>query len=182
MLLLGCRPKGRYTEQHDVFFSVGKTIADLVPEIVAFWPEVKGIIHVDAWRQVTQIDGYNIAVADKSEEPAKDELCDLRLYFINLGGYRKNEFEEYHYKTVVVAPTKAMAIKQAKETVFYKHTGFKGAPSHIDDKYGIDVDDLWDIKEILSPAVKSKYNISITPASSIKEDELHLGYFKLDKL
>ena len=44
-----------------------------------------------------------------------------------------------------VGADKAAAIMQAKKTAFYKHTGFVGAPSHVDDKYGVDVDDLHEI-------------------------------------
>jgi Domain of Unknown Function (DUF1543) len=31
MILLGCRPKGRHTEQHDIFFGIGNELADLKP-------------------------------------------------------------------------------------------------------------------------------------------------------
>ena len=55
---------------------------------------------------------------------------------------KENEFEEYHYKVLTVAQNKAEVIKKAKATSFYKHCGFKGATSHIDDKYGVDVDDI----------------------------------------
>ena len=69
-----------------------------------------------------------------------------RLFFINLGGYKENEFEEYHYKMLTACEDKSVAIQAAKQTAFYKHTGFKGATSHIDDKYGVDVDDILRLK------------------------------------
>ena len=105
-----------------------------------------------------------------------------KLFFINLGGYKENEFEEFHYKMLAVAGDKGVAIQQAKQTVFYKHTGFKGAESHVDDRYGIDVDDVYEISDILSISVKEQYAIKLSKQLSIQEDELHLGYFKLDKL
>ncbi len=182
MLLLGCRPKGRHTEQHDVFFTIGTSIKDVVPKIVAFWPEAKGVIHVDAWREVTYIDGHQISVESCGFPSTVLQETTTKLYFINLGGYRQNEFEEYHYKMLVVDADKGSAIKQARQTAFYRHTGFKGAESHIDDKYGIDVDDMYEIKDILSRDVKEKYRITISASGVNKEDELHLGYFKLDKL
>ena len=49
----------------------------------------------------------------------------------------------------------------------------------MDDKYGIDVDDLYQIEDILSPTQKELYEIVLTPAEGLPEDELHLGYFKL---
>ncbi len=105
-----------------------------------------------------------------------------KLFFINLGGYKPGEFEEYHYKMLVAATGKGMAIQQAKQTAFYKHTGFKGATSHIDDKYGIDVDDVDEINDILPAHLKEKYAILLSPAEHTHTDEMVLGYTMLDKL
>ena len=85
-------------------------------------------------------------------------------------------------KVVVVAKTKAEAIKKAKQTTFYKHCGFKGAESHIDDKYGIDVDDIHNIEDILSDKFKSQYRLKITKTNTNSEDEKHIGYLKIDKI
>ncbi|MEO7531829.1 MAG: DUF1543 domain-containing protein [Sediminibacterium sp.] len=178
MLLLGCKPKGRYTEQHDIFFGAGNSLKDLVPDILSFWPEPPKI-HIDAWRQVTEVDGYSIRLVTKEKNIAKKNG---QLFFLNLGGYKEKEFEEYHYKMLVVANDKAAAIQQAKASAFYKHTGFKGADSHIDDKYGVDVDDLYEIEDILPASIKEKYSIVILPATNIIQDEWHLGYTKLSSL
>lgn len=48
MLMLGCKPKGRFTEQHDIFFGIGNSLKDLIPQMKIFWPEAKGQIHIDA--------------------------------------------------------------------------------------------------------------------------------------
>ena len=175
MLLLGCKPKGRHTEQHDIFFGIGNSLADLKPAIKTFWPDA-GPIHIDAWREVNVVDGFNIRVIPKAL--AGTGVNSYHLFFLNLGGYRKNEFEEYHYKMLNVATEKASAIKASMQTAFYKHTGFKGATSHIDDKYGVDVDDLYVIDELLTKATKEKYAIEITSSAVDDEDVLHLGYFK----
>src|SRR5690606_6603427 len=112
------------TEQHDMFFAIGEQMKDLVPAIKAFWPEAKGDIHVDAWREVTQVGGYQVQVMPRIEE-ASGAPAENKLFFLNLGGYKPNEFDEFHYKLLAVAPDKAGAVKQAKQTAFYKHTGFK---------------------------------------------------------
>ena len=41
----------------------------------------------------------------------------LKLFFLNLGGYKEGDFEEYHYKVVTVAKSKAEAIKKAKKNL-----------------------------------------------------------------
>ena len=176
MILIGCSPAGRHIEQHDIFFGIGNNIRDVIPDVIAFWPETKGKVHFDAWREVNKVDGFQIKVLDKPGISSSTQL-----FFINLGGYKKDEFEEFHYKMIVAASEKGEAIKQAKQTAFYKHTGFKGAESHIDDKYGIDVDDIYAIREVLPAGVKEKYSLQIDPApDSMPDDEIHLGYFRLD--
>lgn len=179
MIMLGCTPKGRLTEQHDIFFGIGESLKELVPEMKAFWPEAKGKIHIDAWQKITQVDGYTIEVVSKETETATSE----KLFFLNLGGYKEGEFEEYHYKALVVAKTKGEAIKKAKKTTFYKHCGFKGGgESHIDDKYGVDVDDIHKIEDILPEKCKAQFRLKITPTNTTFEDEKHIGYVKISKL
>lgn len=182
MLLLGCKPKGRHTEQHDIFFSAGELLKDLVPDMQAFWPDA-GKIHIDAWRTVTEADGYAIELVPKNDQSSTSvDTNSPQLFFINLGGYKENEFEEFHYKMLVVGKDKGEAIQKAKETAFYKHMGFTGAVSHIDDKYGVDVDDLYEIEEILPAHIKEKYTLRITLNDRIHKDEWVLGYTKLSSL
>lgn len=181
MLLLGCTPAGRHIEQHDIFFTISPELPGVIPAIIDFWREAEGDIHVDAWREVTNVDGYRIEIAS-NDDTVKVEEKRERLYFINLGGYKQNEFEEFHYKMIAVAPEKGDAIRQSKQTAFYKHTGFKGAESHVDDKFGIDVDDVYNIEDILPEEIKKKYRILISREGIDEEDELHLGYFTLEKL
>ena len=180
MVLIGCTPKGRHIEQHDIFFGIAENIKALVPAIIDFWPEAEGKMHIDGWRQVNNVDGYSITVVPK--ETARVQNDAPQLFFLNLGGYKPNEFEEYHYKMLSAASNKGLAIQQAKQTAFYKHTGFKGAESHIDDKYGVDVDDVYAIEDILPPAMKEQYTLQIIKQDDVPEDELHLGYFIFSRL
>jgi len=174
MIMLGCKPAGRHTEQHDIFFALATSLKETIPHVKAFWPEAKGNIHLDAWREVNHVAGYRVSVVPKNTEPAEH-----KLFFINLGGYKAGEFDEPHYKLLVVAPNLASATQQAKKTAFFKHTGFSGANAHIDDKYGVDVDDIYEIEDILPISFQEKYSLSVQPMEELPEDEIHLGYFKL---
>ena len=177
MLLVGCTPPGRYIEQHDVFFGIGERVKDLVPAVIAFWPQAEGKLHFDAWREVSRVNGHTVRIIAAGEKEINDAA---KLFFINLGGYKQNEFEEFHYKMIIAASDKSEAIGISKKTAFFRHTGFKGADSHIDDKYGIDVDDIFEIKDILPEEIKQQYRIVVTnEENSHAEDEIHLGYFKL---
>jgi len=176
LLILGCKPEGRNTEQHDAFFGIGDSLAGLLPQIKQFWPGTK--LHIDSWREVTSVDGFSISIVPKSETTTEN-----KLFFLNLGGYKPEDLEEYHYKLLSVANTKTDAIQAAKKTAFYLHTGFTGATSHIDDKYGVDVDDVYEIADILPESIKTKYSLLIEKkAGFLREDELQIGYVTLRSL
>ena len=176
MIIIGGRPAGRHIEQHDVFFGIGTELKDLYPEVDLFWPEIAGRWHIDSWREVSFVDGYEITIVERGKTTVSDSAN--RLYFINLGGYKENDLEEYHYKLLAVGADKGSAVKMARQTAFYKHTGFKGATSHIDDKYGIDVDDLYELKDILPSSMKKRFELRVMPAQTGNEDLLHIGYVK----
>lgn len=57
MVLLGSKAPGRHVEQHDFFFGIASALRDLVGEIKLFWPEAGDKIHIDAWREVTAVEG-----------------------------------------------------------------------------------------------------------------------------
>lgn len=180
MVLLGCTPKGRYTEQHDVFFGIGKDLKSMVPDMIDFWPEAKGKIHIDAWQEVTQVGNFEVKIVAQQD---KTELCSERIFFLNLGGYQKNVFEELHYKFLLAVSSKAEAIKAAKQTDFYKQMSFgKAGLSHIDDHYGVDVDDVFDIEDVLSEKMKAMYAIQLHKTTTLKTDEMNLGYLPIHKL
>ena len=179
MLLLGSKAPQRNVEQHDYFFGIAANLKELIPEIKTFWPEAGNTIHIDAWRMVTAVDGYQVQVIEKSKQviPSSE-----KLFFINLGGYQAGKLEEQHYTILLAQPDRALAILQAKKTIFYKTNSITGAASHIDEKYGIDVDDVYRIEDILMPLQKEKYQLLITPVADLPDDEIHLGYLTLTKL
>ncbi len=179
MTIIGCRPAGRLTEQHDVFFGLGEQLADLVPQINAFWPEVKGKFHIDSWREVSKVGDYAITVIDQSAANHKE----LGLFFFNLGGYHPQEMEEFHHKKLVVAPNLAVAQQAIKNSAFYKNYNFPGAVSHIDDKYGLDIDESYNVSELIRAEDKLCYGLQMTIAPKDQpEDELHIGYLPLKNI
>lgn len=180
MLLLGCKPPGRHTEQHDVFFGIAPSLNQLVPEIKAFWAEPDKI-HIDAWREVNFVDGYQISIVPKNTA-VEAATHQPKLFFVNLGGYLPNRFEEQHYILLTVKANQAAALSEAKHTEFFKHNHFDGANSHVDDKYGVDVDDLHHVEDILSSTQKAAYSIALQPTTETVTDPIHLGYLKLSVL
>ena len=191
MVQLGGRPKGRLIEQHDMFFGVADELIELIPAINEHWPEVKNKWHVDSYRAVTRVGGYRIDwvsqdESDSANENQADDATNLKLFFINLGGYLPDDFEEYHHKLLIVAPSQAEAIKQAKQSDFYKKYSFKdkdtpfNAASHIDDKHQVDIDEIYDVNELL-PAGSLQITADTTDVPPI-EDKSYIGYLSIKNL
>jgi len=181
MILLGCKPPGRHVEQHDVFFGIAASLNELLPEMEDFWPEPDKL-HIDAWREVNFVEGYHVGIQPRAAWEKQSKTGDSRLFFINLGGYQPFKFEEQHYMLLTVKADRAAAMKEAKRTLFFQTNHFAKATSHIDDKYGIDVDDLYEIEDILTANQKAEYRITLTPTDSETADEIHLGYLKFSAL
>jgi hypothetical protein len=206
-ILLGCKPKGRNVEQHDVFFGVAKNVDGLSDDIKMFWYETiiseltdavkKSIpsadtgsiekdllsslsrrdkVHIDAWMKVQYVDGYKVNIRKKTEIKTPDH--GLKLYFINLGGYKENEFEEYHKKLFAVAPTVSEALGKVMNTNFMieyspESLGLAGS-AHLDDQFKIDfdADDIICVSDTLGDA----YDLELEAVSEHPENEMTVGY------
>ncbi|MFN3530395.1 MAG: DUF1543 domain-containing protein [Bacteroidia bacterium] len=177
--LIGCTPAGRHTEQHDVFAGIAPSLEALVPEMKAFWPEAQGKLHLDAWREVKQVDGYDVKLLAKGSKTA---AALKQLWFVNLGGYQSGWFEELHCKLLLVASSKAEAVAKAKKSDFYQQMSIKGGASHIDDQWLVEADEVLPVTSLLSARAAAEWDLVLEPATQLREDELHIGYFKISKL
>ncbi|WP_440464221.1 DUF1543 domain-containing protein [Psychrobacter sp. ASPA161_6] len=187
MVQLGGRSKGRLIEQHDMFFGVANQVSELIDDINHHWPEVKNKWHIDSYRAITKIGNHSIKLV---ESAIRDSNNGLKLFFINLGGYQQGSFEEFHYKLLIVAATQADAVKQAKQSAFYKEFTFKNkdspfdAASHIDDKFAVDIDDIYNVNDLIS-----NVQILIEPIphdshelANTDDDKEYVGYLSIKNL
>lgn len=172
-VILGATTTGRNIEQHDVFFGIAESVEDLHSEIKNFWKFTK--LHIDCYQEVKFADGYELKIVEKTSE-----ISDNQLFFVNLGGYKSGHFEEFHEQHLMVGKSLAEVIKKVKKTRFYKTMGFKNAPSHVDDQHGVDIDDIYNVNDLLSKETKEKYSI-ILEKSEIENQEnvMKIGYFKI---
>ena len=177
-IILGATPPGRNTEQHDIFFGIAENLKDLIPDMKKFWIEAKGKIHIDAYKEVQFVDGFEVKIVEKNSE-----LIDNHIFFINLGGYKRGQFEELHEQILMVDQSMSKIIRRVKKTEFYKTMGFPEAVSHIDDKHGVDIDDIFKVTDILPEKMKEKYSIILEKSEEEnQENSTHIGYLKLSKL
>lgn len=147
LIVLGGKPEGRNIEQHDVCFGVGENVEELIPLMKRHWP-IK--LHLDSYTAVEEVDGFRVKIG-----PEKPPTQDEKLFFINLGGYKPNDLEEYHKKLVIAAKDLDEAKKIAKQDGFFSEgLTDPDTMTHIDDRmtlFGFDVDDAMLLNEILEP-------------------------------
>ena len=188
MIQLGGRPKGRLIEQHDIFFGVANTVSELITDINSHWPEVKNKWHIDSYRAITKVDDYAIKLVESSNQVENNHA--LKLFFINLGGYQQGSFEEFHYKLLIVAANQAEAIKQAKQSEFYKQFTFNdkaspfNAASHIDDKFEVELDDIYNVNDLISNVeiIIEPIARALDDSLNVVEDKDYVGYLSIKNL
>lgn len=206
MLKIGARPQGRLIEQHDVMFVIANSLSETIESVNQHWPAVKNNWHLDAWREVKRVGDYQILLSIGSFSKdgwSKDNiLADDRvdnkldsqgkqLYFVNLGGYLPGQFEEFHYKTLVVAETLGKATAQVKKTAFYQDYTFDNvdiaksgmATSHVDDKHQLDLDDIHCVADLLPNDVALTIQLLTEhEKNQLPDDALHIGYLSLKQI
>ena len=188
MVQLGGRPKGRLIEQHDVFFGVANQMSELIDDINNHWPEVNNKWHIDSYRAITKVGNHTIKLIESNNQVENDN--GLKLFFINLGGYQQGSFEEFHHKLLIVADNQTDAIKQAKQSEFYQQFTYKdkdtpfNAASHIDDKFEVDIDDIYNVNDLVSniqiliePMIHNSHELA-----NADEDKEYVGYLSIKNL
>jgi hypothetical protein len=133
-VLLGGKPEGWTIETHNMFFGVDSNPEGegLYPAIKRFWPAPPRI-HIDAYTIIERIGNVRITPV-RMNDPVSSE-GDLRLFFVNLGGYRAEVHEEFHKKLFIVARNEAHAKEIAKRDPFF--TEYDVSP-HVDDTQALD--------------------------------------------
>ncbi|HEX4338299.1 MAG TPA: DUF1543 domain-containing protein [Polyangiaceae bacterium] len=96
------------TELHDVVFVCGEAIEETYDALLAAWFGSPRGLHIDSWIELDVVDGYRISLAEAPR------VCEDRLYFVNLGAYRRDEFTELHANRFLVARSAADAKLRAK--------------------------------------------------------------------
>lgn len=107
MFYIGGDFRNANIELHDVRFSLGKTPQDCYDDLRKQWWGTPSSLHIDSWAEITHADGYDVMLSAKPFEGKE------KLYFLNMGGYNSEDFEEVHKNILVVAETQQEAIKKS---------------------------------------------------------------------
>ena len=134
-VFLGGRAYKCNIELHDVVFTLGEKIEDTYTDLLTKWFGLPDRLHIDSWVDLNIVEGYRISLSKKKNKSPK------KLYFVNLGAYEKNRFEELHESKFMVDESKMNVKKRAKELLLVGKEQV-----HLDDLY--DVDDCIEIKKV----------------------------------
>ena len=97
-VILGGHAPGCLVELHDVRFVAGESIEACLPELGRQWFGTRKGLHIDAYMAVRAVDGWSVTLVNEPPEPRPEGL-----WFVNLGGYRRNLMAELHHAGLVVA-------------------------------------------------------------------------------
>lgn len=117
MIGIGGNTKKSNIEVHDIQFVTAEKFEDTYKVLDERW--YGDNLHIDSYKELTEIDGYKIDVGGESDE---------ELFLVFYGGINPNMFGEAHAMTFVIAETEEAARIQAKELMGnYEHM------NHIDE-------------------------------------------------
>ena len=161
-VFLGGRAHKCNTELHDVVFTLGEKIEDTYNDLLGKWFGLPDRLHIDSWVDLNIVEGYKISLSKKKNKSNK------KLYFVNLGAYEKNKFEELHESKFMVDVNKINVKKRAKELLLLGKEQV-----HLDDLY--DVDDCIEIDKV------SDFYIVLRKSTKPQKSEFNNGYHPIPK-
>jgi hypothetical protein len=151
-------------ELHDIRFSMGETAEDCYEDLRRQWWGTPKTLHIDSWGKIEQADGYDIAL---SETPFSGPET---LFFLNLGGYRSEEFEEVHKNILVVAETKHKAIHKGLTGIRHWNLPHRDAI--------FEVEKVISVSQILQ---EKGLHLHLTPAALVKPFVWKSKYLRINQ-
>lgn len=161
MVLVGGHTSTSNLEVHDMRFVTGATLQDTYETLQSEWWGDPDTLHIDGWADVTQIDGFDVSLS-----PEKYSGAD-KLYFINLGGYVPDLFDEVHKNVLAVAKSLPLARQKAKDSVAHWTQPHK--------------DTEFEIEKILPLAKVGGYHIHLTRSQNPVPFSFRCAYSPISK-
>lgn len=162
VVCLGGRAPGCNVELHDVVFATGTRIEATHEQLLDQWFGQPEGLHIDAWARVDRIAGYRVRLAST---PAGD---DLRLYFINIGGYAPGELWERHAYALYPGHSAAEVKRRARQELLVG-------------RESVHRDDLYDIDDVLEVRTAGNWHIHLEADPDAGDPAVINGYFPIPR-
>ena len=116
IVVLGGRSLKSNIEIHDVRWVIGESIEDTFPMLRKQWLGKISGLHIDSYKCIKYVDGYEIVISKSNKNILiSPKTEDLKLWFVNLGGYNPRKMYEEHEFNIIVAKKAIEAKKKAKK-------------------------------------------------------------------
>jgi len=163
VVCLGGRAAGSRVELHDVAFAVGTDIESTHEQLLDQWFGEPDGLHIDAWARVEQVPGFRVQL---STSPTNG---DMRLFFVNIGGYAPGELWERHAYALYPGRSPAEVKARARKELLIGRESV-----HRDDLY--DIDDVLEIR----PGTE-EWSIHLEADLEAGEPAVTNGYFPIPR-
>ncbi len=135
LVYLGGSAPGANIELHDVRFIAARQIEDSYSRLCEQWFGTVAGLHIDSYMQVQHIDGYQVSLHSTPQQ------TELKLYFVNFGGYYRHKIAEQHDFMLCVAASVQEAKTRAKQ-----HLLTDADSQHKDDL--LELDDCFAVEQL----------------------------------
>ncbi len=181
LVVLGGRTRHTHIELHDIRWVIGNKIEETYVQLRKEWFGDQKGLHIDSYVALKYIEGKQIHLNKKDNylprrKKSKPQI--EKLWFVNLGGYKKNSLTELHHFALVVANTATNAKYKAKikwrDEVEQKHK---------DDIKEINMIDNIDSCHLIES--NSEWEITLIPDPQNRDQLLvpdWYGYRRIDKV
>ena len=146
---------------HDLRFTLAEDHEQAFHQVAHSWFGDPSTAHVDAYMDLSQVDGYELAAASEGEA-AKT------LFFVNIGGYQEGVFNEEHRYLFLIGENekevKLRAVKLYKSELRLTH-----------------VDNTEEIDQVIPIHEIDGQELSWKATADNKKPVAHTGYWPLKK-
>jgi len=177
IVVLGGRSLKSNIEIHDVRWVIGESIEDTFPELRGQWLGKINGLHIDSYKCIKFIDGYEIVITKSNKDNLNHpQIEDLKLWFVNLGGYNpKKMYEEHEFNLIV-----------AKKAIQAKNKAKKNWESNLKNKHNDDYSAINYLEQVddLHPIKIKNWEINLIPDPEERNEKLipdWYGYRRIDK-
>lgn len=148
MIHLGGKVEDCNLEIHDVQFIAADHIDQTIEILKKNWYGKAEKLHIDSYKQLIGADGFALRLTGKKPESGK------KVFFVQLGGYRRDTYQELHEVGLLVGDSlqevKERAVKEIQADLIQNH-----------------VDSIANVEDVLISTDGEKYYLELSESQEV---------------